>query len=87
MAIPVAELQQRLDDLWRAYSSGTLEIRFSDGKGQRFQSMKDMRVAIQDLTDLLAQATGNVPSQTTLAQTKRGDGPTGPTMIDIPGLW
>ena len=87
MAISLAELQQRVDDLKRAYLSGTQSVRFSDGKEQRFQSMDAMLKAIEIGEDWIAQASGNVPSQTTLAQTKRGDGPTGPTMIDIPGLW
>lgn len=87
MSIPLAELQQRVDDLKRAYLSGTLSIRFSDGKEQRFQSMDSMLKAIQAGEDWIAQTSGSVPSQTTLVETKRGDGPTGPTMVDFPGGW
>ncbi len=81
MALSTTELQQRIDDLKRAYLSGVLEIRFSDGKSQRFQSMADMLKAIQAGEDWLQQATGQTGVRCSFAQHKRGDGPAGPTPL------
>jgi hypothetical protein len=79
MALTATELQQRVDDLKRAYLSGVLEVRFSDGKSERFQNMSDMLKAIQTGEDWIAQAAGQTGNRVSFAQHKRGDGPTGPS--------
>jgi hypothetical protein len=79
------ELQQRVDDLKRAYLSGTLRVRFADGKEQQFQSAADMLKAIQTGEDWIRQASNQTDSRCTFAQHKRGDGPTGPTSLSDRG--
>lgn len=74
-----SQIQSALDNLRLAYLSGTLEVRFSDGKSQRFQSSADMLKAIQAGEDWLRQISGVTDTRCTFAQHKRGDGPDGPS--------
>jgi hypothetical protein len=74
-----AQVQAKLDELRLAYISGVLEIRFADGKTQRYQSSADMLKAIQTTEDWLRQMNGQGGgSSVSFAQHKRGDGPSGP---------
>jgi len=79
MPLTTDELQQRVDDLKRAYLSGILEVRFSDGKAQCFQNMTEMLRAIENGEDWIRQAANQNSTRCSLAQHKRGDGPTGPS--------
>jgi hypothetical protein len=73
------QILSQLDALRLAYLSGTLEVRFSDGKAQRFQSTGDILKAIQTGEDWLRTMNGTTESRVGLAQHKRGDGPSGPS--------
>jgi hypothetical protein len=79
MDLTTDELRDRVADLKRAYLSGVLEVRFSDGKSQRFQNMGDMLKAIQTGEDWIGQAAGQNTNRVSFAQHKRGDGPSGPS--------
>jgi hypothetical protein len=82
MAIPITELQTRVDDLKRAYLSGVKNVRFSDGKSQEFQDLPDMLKAIEAGEDWIREASGLADSRCSFAQHKRGDGPSGPDLFD-----
>lgn len=76
------QILAQLDALRLAFLSGTLEVRFSDGKTMRYNSTADILKAIQTGEDWLRQLGSQQSSHCTLAQHKRGDGPTGPTLFD-----
>lgn len=77
-----AQVLAQVDALRLAYLSGSLEVRFSDGKSMRYQSTEQMLTAIQNGEDWLRQMSGQQGSRCTFAEHKRGDGPTGPTCFD-----
>lgn len=72
-----AQVLSALDSLRLAMLSGTLEVRFSDGKAQRFNSTKDILTAITAGEDLLREMGGQSETRCSFGQTKRGDGPQG----------
>lgn len=77
--LTTTQVQTSLDQLRLAYLSGVLEIRFADGKTQRYQSSTEMLKAIQTAEDWLRQMNGQGSgSSVSFAQHKRGDGPSGP---------
>ena len=80
------QVKAAIDALRLAYLSGTLEVRFADGKSQRYQSASDMLKAIQTGEDWLKQMSGQGNgSSVSFAQHKRGDGPSGPGRLF--GTW
>jgi len=83
MALTVDQLQASVDALKLAYLSGTLEVRFSDGKSQRFQNGADVLKAIEAGEDWIRQASGGTDVRVAFAQHKRGDGPTGPCLREF----
>jgi hypothetical protein len=76
------QILTQLDSLRLAYLNGVVEVRFSDGKTQRYDSLDAILRAIEAGEDWLRQMTGQQGSRCTFAQHKRGDGPTGPTCLD-----
>ena len=78
MALSLDELQSLHDDLQRAYYKGETRVRFSDGREVQYASSDDMRKKLTDLEDDIKQASGDMTGNTSLAQHKRGDGPSGP---------
>lgn len=84
--LTVQQVQAAVDALRLAYLSGTVEVRFSDGKSQRFDSLDKIRVAIQDGEDWIRQMSGQgTGNSVSFAQHKRGDGPCGPGRLF--GTW
>ena len=72
------QVKANLDQLRLAMLSGTLEVQFSDGKRQRFQSTGDILKAIAAGEEMLRDIAGQTESRVSYAQHKRGDGPGGP---------
>lgn len=72
-----AQVLAKLDALRLAMLEGTLEIRFADGKAQRFNSTSEMKLAISAGEDLLREMSGTPETRCAFGQTKRGDGPQG----------
>ena len=56
--IPVAELQQRLDELRRVRSEGRRSITYKSGRVVTYGSDAELAAAIGDLERQLASATG-----------------------------
>jgi hypothetical protein len=77
-SLTVDILQAKVDALKLAYLEGTLEIRFSDGKAQRFQNANDMLKAIETGEDWIRELANQGSTRCSFAQHKRGDGPSGP---------
>jgi hypothetical protein len=78
--LTTAQIMATLDTLRLAYLSGTLEVRFSDGRSQTFQSAKNILQAISTGEDWLRELGGTPDTRCTFAQHKRGDGPDGPSL-------
>ncbi|AUR84115.1 head completion adaptor [Vibrio phage 1.049.O._10N.286.54.B5] len=63
---------EQLTDLKAAYASGVLKVRNGDD-WLEYNSMREMRLAIQDIeADIAAAAAGGKPSGTRLVSVSRG---------------
>jgi hypothetical protein len=78
MDLSITELQDLYATLKRAYYSGVQEIQFSDGRRIKRPGAEEFRKMIADLEDDIRQANGGNTGSTSLAQHRRGDGPSGP---------
>ena len=77
-ALTFSQIQAAVDALRLAMLTGTLEVRFADGRSQTFQKISDMKVAIEAGEEMMRSLSGGTDTRCTFAQHKRGDGPDGP---------
>ena len=82
MALTIPQLQANLDAVNQALGNPTLKVRFPDGREVTYRSVDDLRKAKAEIEEDIRQTSGKPGSRVTLAQHKRGDGPTGPSLDD-----
>ena len=77
MAVPIAELQTLRDAIVRAIGNPTLRARASDGREVQYRTIDDARKALGTIDDEIRRAGGTGSPSVSLAQHRRGDGPSG----------
>jgi hypothetical protein len=82
MALTIQQLQSNLDAINQALGSPTLKVRFQDGREVTYRSVDELRKAKAEIEEDIRKASGGTGSRVRFAQHKRGDGPTGPTLLD-----
>jgi len=82
MALTIQQLQSNLDAVNSALGNPTLRVRFPDGREVTYRSVDELRKAKAEIEEDIRQASGQTGSRVTLAQHKRGDGPSGPALYD-----
>jgi len=82
MARTVQQIQADLDTLNAAKSNPLELVRFSDNREVRYRSMDQLLKAIAATEEELRKASGGAGRRVRFAQHQRGDGPTGPTLLD-----
>lgn len=82
MALTMQQLRANLDAINQALGNPTLRVRFSDGREVTYRSVDELRKAKAEIEEDIRQASGQTGGRVTLAQHKRGDGPTGPALCD-----
>ena len=82
MARAVQQIQADLDTLNAAKARPEKLVQFPDGRRVQYRDMDELLKAIAATEEELRKATGGTGSRVRLAQHKRGDGPTGPTLYD-----
>jgi hypothetical protein len=82
MALTLAQLQANLDAVNTAIGDPTLTVRYSDGRSVTYRSIEDLRKAKAEIEEDIRELSGGSGSRVRLAQHRRGDGPTGPTLTD-----
>ena len=87
MARSVQQIQSDLDTLNAAKANPTKLVQYPDGRRVQYRDMDELLKAIAATEEELRKASGGTGSRVRFAQHQRGDGPTGPTLIDRPGLW
>lgn len=79
MAIALSELQDQRDAAARAAISPIFSARMSDGRMVVYKSQADAERAVAFADAEIAKATGGISgNRVSLAQHRRGDGPSGP---------
>ncbi|HZT32784.1 MAG TPA: hypothetical protein VE999_01590 [Gemmataceae bacterium] len=87
MARTVEQIQADIDTLHAALGHSEKVIVFPDGRRIEYLNTDDKLKAIAALEEEKRNASGGSGGRVRFAQHKRGDGPTGPTLYDRPGLW
>lgn len=82
MALTLQQLQANLDAVNTAIGDPTLTVRFPDGRSVTYRGIDDLRKAKAEIEEDIRELSGGAGGRVRLAQHRRGDGPTGPTMID-----
>jgi hypothetical protein len=82
MALTLAQLQANLDAVNTAIGDPTLTVRYSDGRSVTYRSIEDLRKAKAEIEEDIRELSGGTGGRVRLAQHRRGDGPTGPTLTD-----
>ena len=82
MALTLAQLQANLDAVNTAIGDPTLTVRYSDGRSVTYRSIEDLRKAKAEIEEDIRELSGGSGSRVRLAQHRRGDGPSGPTLTD-----
>jgi hypothetical protein len=77
-SITLPQLQAMSDALLQAIGNAVLSVRYPDGRTVTFRTMKDLLDAKSAIDDAIRTYGGASASKSTLGQTRRGDGPTGP---------
>ena len=78
MAVPLSELQDLRDTIVRAIGDPTLRARTSDGRELLYRTIDEAKTALGIIDDEIRSAGGTASRSVSLAQHKRGDGPSGP---------
>jgi hypothetical protein len=78
MALTLAQLQANLDAINTQIGDPTYSVHFPDGRSVTYRSLDDLNKAKATLEEDIRVASGATGSRVRLAQTKRGDGPSGP---------
>ena len=82
MALTLAQLQANLDAINTAIGDPTLRARFSDGREVQYRSIEELRKAKAEIEEDIREMSGATGGRVRLAQHKRGDGPSGPSLYD-----
>jgi hypothetical protein len=82
VALTLAQLQAKLDAITTAIGDPTLRARFPDGREVQYRSIDELRKAKAEIEEDMRELSGASGSRVRLAQHKRGDGPSGPTLYD-----
>jgi hypothetical protein len=82
MALTLAQLQANLDAVNSAIGDPTLRARFPDGREVQYRTIDELRKAKGEIEEDIREMSGATGGRVRLAQTKRGDGPTGPSQFD-----
>lgn len=82
MALTIQQLQANLDAVNQALGNPTLRVRFPDGREVTYRSVDELCKAKAGIEESIRQVSGKTGNRATLAQHKRGDGPTGPALYD-----
>jgi hypothetical protein len=82
MALTLAQLQANLDAINTAIGDPTLRARFSDGREVQYRSIEELRKAKAEIEEDIRELSGGPGGRVRLAQHKRGDGRSGPTLSD-----
>ena len=78
MALTLVQLQANLDAINNAIGDPTLSVHFPDGRAVTYRSVEDLRKAKAEIEEDIRELSGATGGRVRLAQTKRGDGPSGP---------
>jgi hypothetical protein len=79
MALTLVQLQANLDAINTAIGDPTLRVRFPDGREVQYRTIDELRKAKAEIEEDIREMSGG---RVRLAQTKRGDGPSGPSLYD-----
>ena len=82
MPLTLQQLQANLDAINQAIGNPMLKVRFPDGREVTYRSTEELRNAKAEIEEDIRELSGQTGSRVRFAQHKRGDGPTGPTLID-----
>ena len=82
MALTLVQLQANLDAINTAIGDPTLRVRFPDGREVQYRTIDELRKAKGEIEEDIREMSGATGGRVRLAQTKRGDGPSGPTQFD-----
>jgi hypothetical protein len=78
MAVSIMQLQALRDAIVLAIGNPTLRARTADGKEVQYRSIGEAKTALGIIDDEIRKAGGASTPSVSLAQHKRGDGPSGP---------
>ena len=87
MARTIDQIQADIDTLHAALGRPEKLVAFPDGRRVEYLDTDAKLKAIAGLEEELRKAQGGSGSRVRFAQHKRGDGPTGPSLYDKPGIW
>jgi hypothetical protein len=82
MALTLVQLQANLDAINTAIGDPTLRVRFPDGREVQGRSIDELRKAKAEIEEDIREMSGATGGRVRLAQHKRGDGPSGPSLYD-----
>ena len=82
MALTLVQLQANLDAINTAIGDPTLRVRFPDGREVQYRSIDELRKAKAEIEEDIREMSGATGGRVRLAQHKRGDGPSGPSMYE-----
>ena len=86
MALTLQQLQAQLDAINMELGNTVGSIRTADGRSQTMKPVAELLKAKADIEDQIRNYGGAQSSKSTLGQTRRGDGPIGPSWPG-PGWW
>jgi len=78
MAVTLQQLQARLDAINQAIGDPTWKSRMSDGREVTGRTIDELRKAKAEIEEDIREMSGATGGRVRLAQTKRGNGPSGP---------
>jgi hypothetical protein len=82
MALTIQQLEANLDAVTQAIGGPTLKVRLPDGREVTYRSVDELLKAKAAIEEDIWKTSGQTGSRVRFAQHQRGDGPTGPTLID-----
>jgi hypothetical protein len=82
MPFTLAQLQAQLDAINAQIGDPTYRARSSDGHDVTYRTIDELRKAKAEIEEDMRELSGGSGTRVRLAQHRRGDGPTGPTLID-----
>jgi hypothetical protein len=82
MALTLAQLQANLDAINQAIGDPTWRSRGADGREVQGRTIDELRKAKAEIEEDIREMSGGSGGRVRLAQHKRGDGPSGPTLND-----
>ena len=82
MALALVQFQANLDAINTAIGDPTLRVRFPDGREVQYRTIDELRKAKAEIEEDIREMSGATGGRVRLAQHKRGDGPSGPSMYE-----